>query len=52
MFVENGHDRNHLNSIINENKHQAPNTENKDSNVKLPWIPIIGSKIRTSKDRI
>ena len=47
MFVENGHDRNYLNSIINENKHQAPNTENKDSNiVKLPWIPIIGPKIR------
>ena len=28
MFVENGHDRNYLNSIINENKYQAPNTEN------------------------
>ena len=47
MFVENGHDPNHLNSIINENKHQIPNTENKYSNiVKLPWIPIIGPKIR------
>ena len=47
IFVENGHDRNYLISIINENKHQAPNTENKDSNiVKLPWIPIIGPKIR------
>ena len=47
MFLENGHDRNYLNSMINENKHQAPNTENKDSNiVKLLWIPIIGPKIR------
>ena len=40
MFVENGHDRNHLYSIIRENKHQAPKSENTDSNiVKLPWIP-------------
>ena len=47
MFVENGHDQNSLNSLINENKHQAPNIENKDNNiVKLPWIPIIGPKIR------
>ena len=47
MFVENGHDRNYSNSIINENKHQAPNNENKDSKItKLPWIPIIGPKIR------
>ena len=47
MFVENGHGQNYLNSIINENKHQAPNTENKDSNiVQLPWIPLIGPKIR------
>ena len=44
MFVENGHDRNHLHSIIRENKHQEP--KNTDSNiVKLPWIPIIGPKI-------
>ena len=47
MFIENGHDRNHLYSIIRENKHQAPKSENTDSNiVKLPWIPIIGPKIR------
>ena len=47
MFVENRPDRNHLYSIIRENKRQAPETENTDSNiVKLPWIPIIGSKIR------
>ena len=47
MFVDNGHDRNHLYSIIRENKHQAPKSENTDSNiVKLPWIPIIGPKIR------
>ena len=47
MFVENGHDRNYLNSIINENKHEARNNKNKDSNiVKLPLIPIIGPKIR------
>ena len=47
MFVENGHDRNHLYSIIRENKHQAPKTEYIESNiVKLPWIPIIGPKKR------
>ena len=47
MFAENRHDGNYLNSLINENKHQGPNTENKDSNiVKLPWIPIMGPKIR------
>ena len=47
MFVENGHGRNHLYSIIWENKHQARKYENTDSNiVKLPWIPIIGPKIR------
>ena len=47
MFVENGHDRNHLYSIIREHKRQRPKTENSDSNiVKLPWIPIIGPKIR------
>ena len=47
MLVENGHDRNHLYSIIRENKHQAPKSENTDSNIaKLPWIPIIGPKIR------
>ena len=47
MFMENRHDRNHLYSIIRENKRQAPKTENTDSNiVKLPQIPIIGPKIR------
>ena len=30
-----------------ENKHQAPESENTESNiVKLPWIPIIGPTIR------
>ena len=48
MFVENGHDRNHLYSIIRENKHQAPKYENTDSNiVKLPWIPMTEPRIRT-----
>ena len=47
MFVENRHDRNHLYSIIRENKHQARKTENTESNiVKIPWMPIIGPKIR------
>ena len=47
MFVENGHDRNHLYSIIRENKQQRPKTEKLDSNiVKLPWISIIGPEIR------
>ena len=47
MFVENGHDRNHLYSIIRKNKRQALKPGNTNSNiVKLPWIPIIGPKIR------
>ena len=47
MFFEKRHNQNHLYSIIRENKRQAPKTENTDSNiVKLPWIPIIGPKIR------
>ena len=47
MFVVNEHDRNYLNSIVRENKHQAPKTENTDNNiVKLPWIPILRPKIR------
>ena len=47
MFAESGHGRNHLYSIMGENKHQAPKYENTDSNiVKLTWIPIIGPKIR------
>ena len=47
MFDENGHDQNLLYSIIRENKRQTPKTENTGSNiVKLPWIPIIGPKIR------
>ena len=50
MSVENGHDRNHLYSIIRENKHQGPKYENTDSNiVKLPWIPIIGPKRRKER---
>ena len=28
MFVENGHGRDYLNSIIKENKHQTTKTEN------------------------
>ena len=48
IFVENGHDWDYLNSIMKENKHQAPKNENKDSNiVKLPWVPFIGPKVRT-----
>ena len=47
MFVENGHDWNHLYSTIRENKHQAHKSGNTDSNiVKIPWILIIGPKIR------
>ena len=47
MFVEKGHDRSHLYSIITENKRQAPKTENTDSNiVKIPWVPIMGPKKR------
>ena len=46
MFVENGQDRNDFYSIIRENKHEAPKSENTGSNiVKLPWILIIGPKI-------
>ena len=47
MFVENGHDQNHLYSIIQENRHQAPKYENTDNNiVKLPWIPMTEPRIR------
>ena len=47
FFIQNRHDQNYLNSIVKENKHQAPKTENTDNNiVKLPWIPLIRSKIR------
>ena len=47
MLVENEHNRNYLYSIFRKNKHQTPKTENTVSNiVKLPWIPIIGPKIR------
>ena len=47
MFVDNGDDLNHSYSIIRKNKHQAVKSENTDSNiVKLPWILIIGPKIR------
>ena len=43
MFLENEYDRNFLDSIIKENKHQAPKTQKTDSNiVKLPWLPTIG----------
>ena len=53
MLVENGHDRNHLYSIIRENKHQAPKFEDTDSNiVKLPWIPFTGPKIRKELRKI
>ena len=46
MVVENGRDRNCLISII-KIRHQTPKTENTDTNiVKLPWIPIIGPKVR------
>ena len=47
MFVKNEHDRNHLYSIIRENKYQAAKTENTDSNIiKLPCIPIMEPKVR------
>ena len=44
MFVENGL-LSLLNSIVEENKHQAPKTENTDNN-------IVKEKKRTSKDRM
>ena len=53
MFIENGHVRNHLYSIIRQNRRQAPKAENTDSNiVKLPWLPIIGPKIRKELRKI
>ena len=44
MFVENGL-LSLLNSIVEENKHQAPKTENTNNN-------IVKEKKRTSKDRM
>ena len=53
MFVENEHDQNYLNSIVQENKHQPPKTENTDNNiVKVPWIPVIGPKTRKELRKI
>ena len=47
IFVEDGYDRNYLNSIVKEDKYQAPKTENTDNNIiKLLLIAIIGPKIR------
>ena len=47
MFVENEHDQNYLNSFVKENKLKSPKTENTDIHiVKIPWIPILGPKIR------
>ena len=47
VCCERAWDRNHLYSIIRENKHQAPTYENTDSNIdKLPWILIIGPRIK------
>ena len=47
IVVENRHDQNHLYSIIQENTHQAPKSENTDCNIiKVTWIPIIRPKIR------
>ena len=48
MFVKKRHDRNYLNSIAKEIRHQRPKTENTDDNnvAKLSGIPITGPKIR------
>ena len=47
IIMPNGHDQNYLNSLVKENKHQAPKTKNTDSNMKLLWIPVIVPKIGT-----
>ena len=36
MFIENRHGRNCLNSIVKENKHQAPKTDNVDNSIVNP----------------
>ena len=47
IFVENGYDRNYLNSLVKENKHQESTIKTSVNKiVKLPWISFIGSKIR------
>ena len=33
MFVEDGHDRNHLKTLVKENKHQAPKNENTGTSI-------------------
>ena len=53
MFVENGHDRYYLNSIAEENKHQAPEAENTyNSIVKLRWMQLVVPKKRKELQKI
>ena len=55
MFVDKGHYRNYLNSIIRERKHQAPKTENTDKKHRQITIETnyrTQNKKRTSKDMI
>lgn len=47
MLFNKRHDQNYLTSIVKENKHQPPRTENTNNNIVKPaWIPSIGPKLR------
>ena len=59
VSVENGHERAKLESIAstytvsdsNEPEDDATTTENKDPIVRIPWIPVLGPRIRRAMRR-
>ena len=53
IFTENGHNRNTLTNIateylrnINKPKSNDQNNTKNTKNIKLPWVPIFGPKLR------
>ena len=53
IFTENGHNKNTLINIateylrnINKPKSNDQNNTKNTKNIKLPWVPILGSKLR------
>ena len=51
IFTENGHNRNTLTNIATEylrniNKPKSNDQNNNKNTIKLPWVPILGPKLR------
>ena len=51
IFTENGHNRNTLTNIAtkylrNINKPKSNDQNNNKNTIKLPWVPILGPKLR------